>query len=673
MNNIKLINKLNSIIYESINILLKTKLKDKTFNYLLNELILLTNSKLGIFGEVLKNNKKKVCCPLSISNISWNKSINNNLDKLCFNLEKLKLMSVSVETKESFYSNNIEKHNLYQGLPKNHPPIKTLFSHPVEFKDKVSFIILLANADQYSDNTVELFKNNKLLFEVLALIYYSNFKKEELKSNPNLILNMDLLSNKILDIHEDGIVIIDKFLKIFKYNEKLKNILNLSDENDIYSKNISSIIPYFHDIFIDDFVIFKKNTKIIDLEINNCKNQYQIKIENIKINNNDYYILFMKYIENKENYLLKFDTEVKTYYLNFLSHEIKNPLVNILNTANNIKKYNLNSDSESDVFFYSEIDKIIKSGNKISNILNDSFDFSNFNKNYILNKTKFNFSNVLDKILNNFKEALKIKNIKILVSISELNIFSDRYALSKIIKFILINCIRHLNTDDNLISIEFKKNNDFYELIIKDNGDGYSPKELDNFEKIEQKLNHQNFDSLSIYNSIESNLYLTKKLLSIIDSKINIKSLKDNGSEYKIIIPIEKMIHINYSIAFFTEDDILYNYYLNLIKKINLEYKFNISVERFTDFKNINPKIVLNKFKIIFIELLFPSNNGYDLLNILKKNNYSEYLIGINNNSNSNIESSVPTKYLNKFYKFFNHPIEKKTLYNLYIEINEKN
>ena len=144
---------------------------------------------------------------------------------------------------------------------------------------------------------------------------------------------------------------------------------------------------------------------------------------------------------------------------------------------------------------------------------------------------KIDIKNTIDKIILNYEEDLKNKNIKITNNLESLNINSNKALINCIFENIISNAIKYNKVYGQII-IDFEKDKEKFKIIIKDTGIGISKDNLDII------FNPFFREDSSRSKEIKGNglgLSLVKNILEKINGNILIESEKDLGTKVTIV------------------------------------------------------------------------------------------------------------------------------------------
>ncbi|OOC37583.1 histidine kinase [Thermosipho melanesiensis] len=207
-----------------------------------------------------------------------------------------------------------------------------------------------------------------------------------------------------------------------------------------------------------------------------------------------------------------------------IAHDMNTP-IGIIYTAATELENKLDDDNKE------LVNIIIKNAQKISQLIKSLkkttfYEISN-NKSYI------NIKELVEDIITTLSPKLKEKNIKAVLDIDDVEIYSNPGAISQIIMNIVSNAVVHAfdKSDNNILTILACRKSKNLEIIIKDNGKG-----------IDEKLQRKIFEPFFSTKGVGSGLGLSivhHLVTKVLNGAIFLESKKDEGTTFKIIIPIE--------------------------------------------------------------------------------------------------------------------------------------
>ena len=232
--------------------------------------------------------------------------------------------------------------------------------------------------------------------------------------------------------------------------------------------------------------------------------------------------------EKRANYL-------KDFFLSNISHEIRTPLNAISGLASLLeRKFEGKKESVINEF----ISGIIQNSNRLLNLLNNIIDFSRLEANDIIIKQEtFSVNEVSSNVceLHRFKINDKKLNLETNFEDTPL-VISDKENLAKIINDVIDNAVRY--TDKGTINIETGYYKDYEEVYIriKDTGQGIDSEFLPHiFTSFTQES--KGFERK--YQGMGLGLPLAKRLIELMNGRIEISSKKGTGTIVSLFIPAD--------------------------------------------------------------------------------------------------------------------------------------
>ena len=237
----------------------------------------------------------------------------------------------------------------------------------------------------------------------------------------------------------------------------------------------------------------------------------------------------------------------KIQFFTNISHEFRTPLTLILNPLEDIIKNKSFILPEQ----ISEKHKIIyKNSKRLSRLIDELMDFRKLQFNKIeLNVSKFDLIGFTKEVASHFEEEAVQRNIKLSIDneTSEINIWADPSMLEKIIFNLLSNAfkatskggnvkLRIKQTNKTLIFPLINKKEKYHgiEISISDSGIGIKEENLD---KIFSRFYQVNEFDKQYYGGTGIGLEVVKNFIDLHKGIINVKSKKNIGTKFTIILP----------------------------------------------------------------------------------------------------------------------------------------
>ena len=240
-------------------------------------------------------------------------------------------------------------------------------------------------------------------------------------------------------------------------------------------------------------------------------------------------------IDKQNNQLIQADKD-KTRFFQFASHELKAPVIAIKSTLDGIVKS-----------FESSLNpKIIEMLNRASvrsaqllSILKELLDLSQKrNSKVIVENESIDLNKVLIDIIEREKSSAEQRNIKIIVNSSgdEIHTCGQREDFEKIFANIINNAVRY-SPADTQIEVCSNIEEDTFIFEVKDKGIGISENEIP---KIFGEFYRSESAKKVVSFGTGLGLSLVKQIVENYKGKIFVQSKPDQGSTFKIIIPLKK-------------------------------------------------------------------------------------------------------------------------------------
>ena len=514
-----------------------------------------------------------------------------------------------------------------------------------------------------------IFNGMMITAYIVQLLYIANFIATKASLNififqklylVSIILFASLLFSYyftilIQDKYSSQDSIIDKKLKSLKYSITLINIVtlilvfildvNLNDNLIFGTSVVFTYILFFTYIILDGLLILIGKNSI---NKNNRKNLFIIFVVNILllignfifinatiINFIPVIIILIIYlgIENiwvkesqrlvlEKNYSMKTSLD-KVKFLSNLSHEIRTPI----NVIDGFSQVLIDS---NDIESMKEDAKDIRIASKeLTEIIDGLIDIATIDNGKLeLMPEDYNVNEMFDNVINISNSRIKDKNIKFISNIDKdipEVLFGDQAKLEQILLNIINNSIKYTKKGKISLNVDAVKSRLMCRLkiSIKDTGSGMKQEEIDSIFNEDKRLENNDSEKLG--------LIVAKKLLELMNGKIDINSIYGQGTEVSIVID-QKMVS-NSEIAKKTRKKsikpfdskgkrilIVDDNKLNIKVAYKLLEPYNVKVEE--AFSGQECLDLLDKdtnFDLILMDDLMPKMSGTETLDVLKK------------------------------------------------------
>ena len=365
-------------------------------------------------------------------------------------------------------------------------------------------------------------ENNQAIIGSIVAVNPS-FEKEIIniitqgKSTKNLNLGKDILNkynyNENISLNNEPIIK-SSLPKIIRLNALFIAV--------IFIVIILMVMVYFKNFYNDikdmtDYVYHSSEGRNFEMKKRNQEGQIGLlKTELLKMTN----ILKEKVdLLNKEKIFLN-DT------ISDISHQLKTPMTSLI-ILNDLMYGDISKETKHEFLNkiksqLTRMEWLIKSMLKLSKIEAKVIDF---------NKEKVNVKELITRAIQPSLILIELKNINISISGEEdITYIGDINWSTEALVNVIKNCVEHTPTGGNL-DIKYEQNPLYLEIIIKDDGEGIDKKDLPHiFKRFYKGKSNSKEDSVGI------GLAMTKSIIESQNGDIYVKSEKNKGTEFHIVI-----------------------------------------------------------------------------------------------------------------------------------------
>ncbi|MEJ2250561.1 MAG: PAS domain-containing sensor histidine kinase, partial [Candidatus Lokiarchaeota archaeon] len=351
-----------------------------------------------------------------------------------------------------------------------------------------------------------------------------------------------------------SIVILTSEGRIIDANPSIEGLIGYKKEN-LLNKHFSEIeaIPPNKLSFLSSLfekILNKEDVQRVDIELfrkDGTRVWANLQGSIVEFDNKPYMLLMLHDIsKRKEAELIISDELEKLKELNNtrrnliirVSHELKTPLLLI---SGGIEYLFSIAENKLDPKILDVLRSIERASNRLQGLIENLLDATKIDYNkFILNKSQSDFSRIIRGCVKELNYLIKKRHLELSVNIPDnLNIRLDELRLQQVITNLLLNAIK--NTQPNgEISLILKKEKEWTELRIKDNGVGITDEEKEKlftrFGKIERQ--GEDFEFIDLQGS-GLGLYLSKVIINMHGGEIWVESEgRNKGSTFVIRLPL---------------------------------------------------------------------------------------------------------------------------------------
>ena len=233
---------------------------------------------------------------------------------------------------------------------------------------------------------------------------------------------------------------------------------------------------------------------------------------------------------------LKRQMKLEEELTNFIVHDLKSPLANILASLMLLKEEPIYQEDEKQKEI---IDISINSGEKMKSLITSILDLGQLESKKMSIKTeKININTVVDNAINQIKTLANEKNIKISKFLNIAIVNTDEYLLLRIISNLLSNAIK-VSPENSEIIIKTKDlENNGVEFSIEDQGIGFK-EGMEN--KIFKKYSQLEIRKAGVIEGSGLGLAFCKNAVESQGGKIWIENKQTGGARVVFTLPYRKL------------------------------------------------------------------------------------------------------------------------------------
>ncbi len=313
-----------------------------------------------------------------------------------------------------------------------------------------------------------------------------------------------------------------------------------------------------------------------------------------------------------------------------VSHDLKTPLNTIVGYTGLMENTSL---SEKQHHYINQIN----SGSQyVSKLVNDLLDFSKLEAGKLkMESVPFSLENLLQQTAETYRDIYSDKQVQLLVTVApelQNKVFeSDPLRMQQILNNLVGNAFKFTETG----SIELKatlqkarKKTVRVKIDIIDTGIGISKEKQ---QLIFKEFTQAEADTAKKFGGYGLGLAISKKLASLLDGSLKVKSKPNKGSTFTLQMPLKKSDRTirnsvktpetafkNLKAVVFDDDPAMRTMLTELFEQMNIEVR---DFEKFSTFKKWKEM----NFDFVLTDIQMPTTNGFEILEHLKNGVVKNY------------------------------------------------
>ncbi|WP_298419507.1 HAMP domain-containing sensor histidine kinase [uncultured Kordia sp.] len=226
-------------------------------------------------------------------------------------------------------------------------------------------------------------------------------------------------------------------------------------------------------------------------------------------------------------------TEIKTDFINNITHELKTPLATLSVASKSLKNKEIQNTPEA---FENTLNIVDRQNTRLQKLIDQVLTNSLSSEDIVLSKDAVVDTTYFKDLVDDFKLSTQQKSLKLINDVYKEDVILriDTFHFTTALINILENAVKYGN-DETEIHLTTRLKNNKYIIKISDNGTGISEKDQTQiFDKF-YRVSHGNVHNVK---GLGLGLYYTHQIVHAHQGKITVQSELTKGTTFTIIIPI---------------------------------------------------------------------------------------------------------------------------------------
>lgn len=367
-----------------------------------------------------------------------------------------------------------------------------------------------------------LMADNQNQKRILKIIQNIHTQKESEFS----IIRLNNFNENILGTIEDGVVVLDQNLKILKANHSFTQIFNFSDK-DVYKIDFSAFIASFdvnselYNAILDVFQSRSNISRIqLDTDLNSGdRHTYDISCTKLAEEGEQTKILIIFHDITAQKQFEKQREDI----LNFVAHEFRNPLTNVILNIDIIDQMLKEHKLEE---FEGFIHRARINAQRLKRLINELYKSTKLiSGNFDPERSVFLLAEVIDEAIESVRQTNTDFSIH-KTGNDQVSLFADKEKLIQVLTNYLSNALKY-SDGSKVIEVRCHVEGDSVIVSVSDHGRGIPERELPYiFNRFYRAQKTKNLDGLGL------GLFLSKQIVTAHGGRAWVESKEGKGSTF---------------------------------------------------------------------------------------------------------------------------------------------